>query len=930
MNKVEAWKAEKHGFDVWGDLMRYAEAGTPMADIDEPDLERMKWYGVFYRKRVEDGRYMIRVRIPGCDLTAGQARAVGSIARAAYSIVDVTTRGNVQIQGLTVSQLVNALGTLEASGLTARQTGHDNVRNVMCHPLAGIDPTELVDARPLCRALTSVFLGDRAFSALPRKFNVAVDGRAIPAPHCYTQDISYVAARRGDGSIAYHWLLAGTQGQNPRLAWKPPYWVTETEAPEVFRHSLAVFNERGSREKRDRARLRYLIESMGLEAFTDEVQSRLGRRLDPCDAAIPAAEEAEDFIGWFPQRQLAFWALGVSIPLGRLTAERWDGLADLADAVGDGTLRMGYDQGIVVPNIPAHAKPEALRRLNRLKLSHEADSVERNLIACTGRQFCNIAVSETKGHAYKLMDELRSRGVKLGGIKINMSGCPSSCAQTYTADIGLKGVRVRRPGGTADGFDVFLGGGIHGAVELGLPYKKGVDVGQLPAMVAELIDVFEADAGPGQTFSAYWRSKLVDHKPPAADAAEYRPETWVCDLCDHRHHGEDPPTFCPSCAALRKHFARLGEGFDAGAAATPTGVTADGYHDAVALADLAAKGRIAPTVDGRELAIFLVDGVPRAIDALCPHEGGPMAEGSITADGVVTCPWHDWTFRVADGAPTDGNPCVLKTYLSRVADGRVQVALGGKPAVAAEGPKEHDLKVREVIRETADTLTIRLCNADGAVAIHRPGQHLKVGISVDGATKWKSFTISSPPTRTDSFDLTVKLNPGGLVSPALHAAKAGDVFRVKAPTGGFYFDDATHREPLVFIVAGSGITPAMSILRTMQDRQHDQPATLFYGSRGPGDIIFADELESLRVRLGGLKVVHTLSRPPEGWPGAVGRVGPALLAAHLDDPTAHRYYICGPGDLRESTMSWLNSRGVDPSRIHSEVFGKTKLASDLK
>ena len=926
MNKVEAWKAAKHGFDVWGDLVRHAGAGTPMAEIDEPDLERMKWYGVFYRKRVEDGRYMIRVRIPGCELTSGQARAVGAIARAAYSIVDVTTRGNVQVQGLTVSQLVQALGTLEATGLTAKQTGHDNVRNVMCHPLAGVDPTELVDARPLCRELTVVFLGDRVYSSLPRKFNVAVDGRAIPAPHCYTQDVSYVAARRIDGSIAYHWLLGGTQGQNPRLAWKPPLWVTEEQAPEVFRHSLAVFNERGSREKRDRARLRYLIEGMGLEAFTDEVQSRLGYRLDPCDGEIPEAVEAEDFIGWFAQKQPGLWALGISVPLGRLTAEQWDVVADLSDEVGDGTLRMGYDQGVVVPNIAAHAKHEALRRLNRIKLSHEADSIERNLIACTGRQFCNIAVSETKGHAYKLMDELRSRGVKLGGIKINMSGCPSSCAQTYTADIGLKGVRVRRPGGTADGFDVFLGGGIHGAVELGLPYKKGVDVGQLPGMVAELIDTFEADGEAHETFSAYWRSQLIDHKPPAADAAEYRPETWVCDLCDHHHRGEDPPTFCPKCAALRKHFARLGDAAEGAQTVAPTGITADGYHDAGSMAELAEKGRIAPTVEGRELAIFLVDGVPRAIDGLCPHEGGPLAQGDITPDGIVTCPWHDWTFRVADGAPTDGNPCVLKTYLSRVANGRVQVALGGNVEKAVEGPREHFLKVREVIREAADTLTIRLCNGDGAVALHRPGQHLKVGVDIDGVTKWKSFTISSPPTRADAFDLTVKLNPGGVVSPALHASKPGDTFRVKAPAGGFVFDPEGHKEPLVFVVAGSGITPAMSILRYLRDRQLDQPATLFYGSRGRADVIFADELEALRLRLGGLKVVQTLSSPDESWRGAVGRVGPELLSAHLEDPSACRYYICGPGDLRESTTAWLRARGVDPARIHSEVFGKAKVA----
>ena len=168
MNKVEAWKSEKHGFDVWDDIQRYAVAGTSMADIVEADLERMKWYGIFYRKRVEDGRYMIRVRIPGCELTSQQARVLAEIARVGYSIIDITTRGNVQIQGYELSDLPGVLASLEASGLTARQTGHDNVRNVMTHPWAGLDANELIDVRPLCNKLTDVFMGDRLLADLPR------------------------------------------------------------------------------------------------------------------------------------------------------------------------------------------------------------------------------------------------------------------------------------------------------------------------------------------------------------------------------------------------------------------------------------------------------------------------------------------------------------------------------------------------------------------------------------------------------------------------------------------------------------------------------------------------------------------------------------------------------------------------------------------
>src|SRR5262249_17485458 len=158
-----------------------------------------------------------------------------------------------------------------------------------------------------------------------------------------------------------------------------------------------------------------------------------------------------------------------------------------ADRYGNGTLRTAYDQGMVVPNIPASDRAGAVRLLNRVGLEHEADSITRNIIACTGRQFCNIAVSETKGHAFGLMDALRAKGVRLGGIKVNLSGWPSSCAQTYTGDIGLKGVRVRRGSTTCDAFDVLVGGGVQGRVELGRLYRKGVDLVQLPEVIAELV-----------------------------------------------------------------------------------------------------------------------------------------------------------------------------------------------------------------------------------------------------------------------------------------------------------------------------------------------------------------------------------------------------------------------------------------------------------
>ena len=142
-NPVEVWKSEKHGFDVWDNLLQYAAEARPMKDIDTPELERMKWHGVFYRKRDTPGSYMLRIRLTGCELSAAAAKEIAYVAyEYGYGIVDITTRANIQLQGLHVEHVPRALERLEAVGLTAKQTGHDNIRNVFCHSLSGVDPPQ--------------------------------------------------------------------------------------------------------------------------------------------------------------------------------------------------------------------------------------------------------------------------------------------------------------------------------------------------------------------------------------------------------------------------------------------------------------------------------------------------------------------------------------------------------------------------------------------------------------------------------------------------------------------------------------------------------------------------------------------------------------------------------------------------------------------
>ena len=429
VNPAEVWKSKKHSLDVWPDVLRHAEARTPMADIETPDLERMKWYGFFYRKRDTPGRYMNRIRITAGELTSDQAREIAAIAyEHGHGIVDVTTRANLQVQGLGIEHLPEVAERLAAVRLTSKQTGHDNIRNVFAHPFSGLLPDELIDTRQLCRDVTALFVDSREYSDLPRKFNICLSGTTEHSVHFWTQDLGFLARRVGR-EVLFQVLVAGTQGQNPHLAWHLPVLAHPGQVVAVTAALLDLFRARGSREKRHQARLRYLVERIGIDAVKAWVDERVPLRPWP-DLPPPApAARNDDLVGWFAQAQPDLWTMGLCVPLGRLSWRQLEALAVLARRWGDGRLRTTHEQGIAVIDIPGGFRDAAATDAAAVGLSMHADTLARNTVACTGTQFCNIAVTETKGAMFRLVDTLRQRTLALHGIRIHMSGCPSSCAQ---------------------------------------------------------------------------------------------------------------------------------------------------------------------------------------------------------------------------------------------------------------------------------------------------------------------------------------------------------------------------------------------------------------------------------------------------------------------------------------------------------------------
>jgi precorrin-3B synthase len=619
---------------------------------------------------------MLRLRVTAGELTSEQAKAIAYVAyQYGYGIVDITTRSNIQVQGLSIEHVPTALARLQDTGLLAKQTGHDNVRNVFGHPLSGIDPDELLDTREICRQITALFLDSREYSDLPRKFNIAISGRAEHGLAYWSQDISFLALSDRRGEVAFQMLLGGNQGQNPHLGLAVPVLVRPEQVIDVVRALLDLFRQRGSREKRDAARLRYLIEAIGIGGVLEWLDDQLPFRLEPYVVEPPPPAGYDDWVGWFEQKQPGRFAMGLGVPLGRLAWQQLEAVALLAKKWGDATLRTTPEQGLIVPNIPAGFRNAAATAAAGCGLSPYVDSLARHAVACTGKQFCNIAVTETKGLMFQLIEKLRQRGLALQGIRIHMSGCPSSCANHHTADIGLKGVRVRRLLGTREGFDVYLGGGVAGQVHLARLYRLGVDVGQLPQLIEEVVQEYYQKHRPGQTFSAYWREKLLGQEAAKVGEADYHRAVWLCEGCGYEHQGEDPPVFCPQCAGLRRHFARVSDQATSSAnEATEVIAAVDGFSPVARVEDVPAGEGLAVTVNGIELALFQHGDRIVAIENVCPHAGAPLAQGTM-ANGIVTCPWHGWTFDACNGCSVQPTGHTVRSFPVKLDSGRVLVKL---------------------------------------------------------------------------------------------------------------------------------------------------------------------------------------------------------------------------------------------------------------
>src|SRR5579884_384392 len=459
MNKFEEIKAAKDGLDVLPDIERYAREGWEA--ITDDDKVRLKWYGLFFRKHTP-GFFMLRIRIPNGIATAAQLRAIAAITTDfGRGELDITTRQQIQVRWFRIEHVPEIFARLRAVGLDSRQTGMDNVRNVMGCPLAGRTPHELFDASPVVREFTARFVGNKAFSNLPRKFNVAITGCMDHCLPLESQDIALSPALKqldGQTCAGFNVRVGGKMGSGGFTAARAlDVFVTREEAAEVCAAITLLFRDHGPRETRSRARLAFLLEDWGVARFRAALEERLGRPLARAGRDVQALHRS-DHLGVAPQRQQGTYSVGLAVPVGRLTAAQLLAVAELAETYGSGEVRLTPGQNLLLIDIPDRRLRALLDEPLLAELRPDPSPAIRGTVSCTGLGLCDLAQADTKVDALATARRLE-RAVPLPRpLTIHWSGCPAGCGNHQLADIGLLGGKARVGGQVTEVYQVFVGG----------------------------------------------------------------------------------------------------------------------------------------------------------------------------------------------------------------------------------------------------------------------------------------------------------------------------------------------------------------------------------------------------------------------------------------------------------------------------------------
>ena len=519
--KSERLKLAKNPWDAWDEVRQFAREGRGSVLPEWTGLY-FKWWGVYTQgdgigatggvggegKATE--YFMMRIGLPNGLLTSAQLRVIADLTkRYARNLADITTRQNIQLHWLTIESLPEIVDALTAVGLSPKGACGDVVRNVTGCPLAGLHRHELIDASPLAVEIAQKLTANPEFYNLPRKFKISVTGCPEWCSYPEINDVALTAIRRGD-EVGYTLRVGGGLSTEPHLAVKISAFVRQDQAYEVIHATTEIFREQQElRENRTRARIKYLFMRHGwtAESFLEALEAKLGYKLD----APPATDENllddiyRDHIGITPQRQAGLSSVGASVLRGRLSGDQLAALADLSDKYGNGQLRATIMQNMILVNVPDRETAALVIELNSLGLHVDVSAFWRGAIACTGTEFCKLAIAETKGFSKWLVSEMEDR---LPGfdqqIKLHVTGCTNSCGQHWIADIGLEGKKIKKDGISVDAFYFCVGGAVGKYARTARPLGYRAAADEVPAAIERMLRAYLATRVEGEDLRSYF------------------------------------------------------------------------------------------------------------------------------------------------------------------------------------------------------------------------------------------------------------------------------------------------------------------------------------------------------------------------------------------------------------------------------------------
>ncbi len=522
--KTERLKREKNPWEAWEEVQQFAREGR--ASVAPAWAETyFKWWGIYTQGDglgVTGGTggvgkvteyFMMRIGLPNGLLTAHQMHVIADItAKYARGIGDITTRQNIQLHWLTIEALPGVVERLTEIGLSPKGACGDVMRNVTGCPLAGLDAHELLDASPLAVEVAHKLTANPKFYNLPRKFKVSVTGCPIWCSYPEINDVALTGLKRvkdGREEVGYSLRVGGGLSNEPHLGVRMNAFIPQEKAYAVVRAVCEIFREQDElRESRTHARIKYLFMKFGwtAERMLTAIEEKLGYKFDPCAEGPIVDDVYRDHVGVRRQRQDGLSYVGATVLNGRLTAEQMHALAELSERFGDGHLRATIGQNVVLVNVPNAKTQEVVREIVALGLQVEPTVFYRGAVACTGTEFCKLAIAETKGFAKWLVGEMEERVPEFDQqIKLHVTGCTNSCGQSWIADIGLEGKKLKKDGKLVDAFYFCVGGAVgeHAGIARQIGYRAAAE--DCPEAIERLLRGYLAGRSEAENLRAYFR-----------------------------------------------------------------------------------------------------------------------------------------------------------------------------------------------------------------------------------------------------------------------------------------------------------------------------------------------------------------------------------------------------------------------------------------